>query len=41
MFCFAHKSPFNKANDTLEKKCSIACADAGYDNTDEFKKIDD
>ena len=31
----------NQANDTLENKCSVACADAGYDNTDELKKIDD
>lgn len=31
----------NQANDTLEKECSVACADAGYDNTDELKKIDD
>ncbi len=31
----------NQANDVLEKKCSVACADAGYDNTDELKKIDD
>ncbi len=30
-----------QANDTLEEKCSVACADAGYDNTDELKKIDD
>ncbi|ODS30156.1 MAG: transposase [Candidatus Scalindua rubra] len=31
----------NQANDTVEKKCEVACADAGYDNTDELKKIDD
>jgi len=31
----------NQANETLEKKCSIACADTGYDNTGELKKIDD
>jgi transposase len=31
----------NQANDTLKKKCSIACADAGYDNTDELKRIND
>lgn len=31
----------NQANDTLEKKCSVVCADAGYVSTDELKKIDD
>lgn len=31
----------NQANDTLEKECSIACADTGYDNTDELKRIND
>lgn len=31
----------NQANETLEEKCSVACADAGYDNTDELKSIDD
>lgn len=31
----------NQANETLENKCFIACADTGYDNTDELKKIDD
>ncbi len=31
----------NQANETLEQKCNVACADAGYDNTDELKKIDD
>ncbi len=31
----------NQANDTLEKKCSVACADTGYDNTDELKEIDE
>ena len=25
----------------VENKCKIACADAGYANTDELKKIDD
>lgn len=30
----------NQANETLEEKCSVACADAGYDNTDELKSID-
>jgi hypothetical protein len=30
----------NQANNTLEEKCSIACADAGYDNTDELKGVD-
>lgn len=28
------------ANDVLEKKCKIACADAGYFDTEELKKID-
>ena len=31
----------NQANETTEKKCKIACADSGYANTDELKKIDD
>ena len=31
----------NQANETLEEKCSVACADAGYDNTDEIKSIAD
>ncbi len=31
----------NQANKILKNKCSIACADTGYDNTDELKKIDD
>lgn len=31
----------DRANGTLGKKCSVACADAGYDNTDELKRIDD
>lgn len=30
-----------QSNDTLGKKCSVACADAGYDNTDELKSLDD
>ena len=30
-----------QANETLEKKCENACADCGYANTDELKKIDD
>jgi len=30
-----------QANETLGKKCKNACADAGYANTDELKKIDD
>ena len=28
------------ANDVLEKKCKIACADAGYFDTEELKKVD-
>jgi transposase len=31
----------DQANDILGEKCSVACADAGYDNTDELKSIDD
>ncbi len=31
----------NQANETLNKKCSVACADSGYSNTDELKKIDE
>ena len=31
----------DQANDILGKKCSIACADAGYDNTDELKSVAD
>jgi transposase len=31
----------NQANDTLKKKCRVACADAGYDNTEELKRIND
>ena len=30
-----------KANETLEKKCDVACADSGYANTDELQKIDE
>ena len=30
----------NKPHETLGKKCRNACADAGYANTDELKKID-
>lgn len=29
----------NQANETLEKKCEVACADSGYANTDELEKI--
>ena len=31
----------DQANEILGKKCSVACADAGYDNTDVLKSIDD
>jgi transposase len=34
-------SQINQANETLGKKCETACADSGYANTDELKKIDD
>lgn len=30
-----------QANEVLPKQCETACADAGYANTDELKKIDD
>ncbi len=30
----------NQADDTLGKECSVACGDAGYDNTEELKKIE-
>ncbi len=30
-----------QANETLGKKCKTACADSGYANTDELKKIND
>lgn len=30
-----------QANETLGEKCDNACADAGYANTDELKKVDD
>jgi len=29
------------ANETLGKKCQVACADSGYANTEELKKIDE
>ena len=31
----------NQANETTGKKCKTACADSGYANTDELKKIDE
>jgi transposase len=30
-----------RANETLNKPCEVACADAGYADTEELKKIDD
>jgi transposase len=30
----------NRANEILQKKCDVACADSGYANTDELQKID-
>ena len=30
----------NQANETLEKKCDVACADSGYADTAELEKID-
>jgi len=35
---FAHQ--IDQANQLLEKPCTVACADAGYANTDELEKID-
>ncbi len=31
----------NQANETLENKCEVACADSGYADTDTLEKIDD
>lgn len=31
----------NQANETLEKKCEVACADSGYADTDTLEEIDD
>lgn len=31
----------NKANEVLEKKCKVACGDAGFSNTGEMEKIDE
>ena len=31
----------NQANEVLEQPCKVACADAGYANTDELAKIDE
>jgi len=36
---FAHQ--INQANQTLGRKCTNACADAGYSDIQELKKIDD
>lgn len=33
-------SQIDQANDVLDEKCEIACADAGYADTDDLKKID-
>lgn len=30
----------DQANETLEEKCEVACADSGYADTDELEKID-
>lgn len=30
----------SQANETLEQKCSVACADQGYSTTDELEKVD-
>ena len=34
------REQITKANETLEKKCDVACADSGYANTEELQKID-
>jgi transposase len=34
-------SQVNQANDVLEKSCKVACADAGYADTDELARIDE
>ena len=34
-------SQVDQANDVLDEKCDTACADAGYADTDDLKKIDD
>lgn len=39
LYQFANQ--INQANETLEKKCNVACADSGYASTDELKKIND
>lgn len=39
LYQFANQ--INQANETLGKKCNVACADSGYATTDELKKIDD
>lgn len=31
----------NQANETMGKNCEVACADSGYANTEELKKIDE
>lgn len=33
-------SQINQANETLGKKCEVACADSGYSDTTELEKID-
>lgn len=39
LYQFANQ--INQANETLGKKCNVACADSGYATTDELKKIND
>jgi hypothetical protein len=39
LYQFANQ--INQANETLEKKCDVACSDSGYATTDELKKVDD
>lgn len=38
--CGLFAKQIDAANDVLEKPCEIACADAGYADTDELEKID-
>ncbi len=39
--CIQFAELLGQANDTLGRKCSVACTDAGYNNTDELKSLND